>query len=673
MRNGRLAYIGLLALGLLSFALLNWVYDYVLVFQRQGGESFFIFSRQFLLGFLDRPGDLVRYAGRFLGQFYQHTWLAALITSALITSFGVLFHLVLRRLTQTVSILRTFLPCILVLALHTSTMHLVQDTAGFVATLAAFLGYLCLRRGFPRHTYALVVTPALYLLLGGYVWFFIVWVTASEWSEAPLRSHLVFKVVYPVLSVCIPFAAWRWFFHIPLRTALMYPGVLFVTFVVIPCVRGGFTNSTFFVGTYSFLAVTLSAYLLLAPFWGRIRWGGRLGAFWRPKRGKAVQVALLIELAVFALFLLYIQYDPKLKELIDYSQLYEGRQWGAILAKARKHPSRRIMVQFFTDRALCEKGRLLDEMFQYPQTWGTRGLVLNFSRGEGYEWPDTDMNKAMYNSDLFFAMGHMNAAFRIAYDHFSATGGTYHNVKRIVECNMVNGNDQIAEKYLNMLGKTLFHRAFAERHRRIIADPAEIETPFAELRARAPTVERNVFLGNYDALLSLVRSNAQNRMAFDYLTAWCLLDKTSLPVLAENMRHLREAGYTSMPPYCQEALMILAECSGVAVDTHGFTYDGRTASRFRAFVSQMWRYRSRRAAQRGLRSAFGRTYMYYYFLVGAPGRGGHAPAHWRLGSPVRSQARSGEPARRFHEVLRIGPDSAKTRENGVRIRGPRTH
>ena len=217
-----------LLLPILSFAVCYWIFGYVIVALRDSRYSFFMFGSEFLEEFLDHPGGLLQYAGRFLVQFYHHQWLGALIISLLITCFAVLFHLVLRRLRRTVWVFYTFLPCILLLTVL--QLNVIEVTLGLLTVCGAFLGYLSLPRRVVRPAYTLVAMPVLYLVVGGYFWLFAVWVIASEWLRSrvsgtggPLSSNLALKLLYPALAVCVPLAAHRWLFLIPLSSALTHP------------------------------------------------------------------------------------------------------------------------------------------------------------------------------------------------------------------------------------------------------------------------------------------------------------------------------------------------------------------------------------------------------------------------------------------------------------------
>jgi len=584
------------------------IYDYVILLQGKAATCFFVFSGEFLSEFLDRPGGILYYAGRFLGQFYHYKWLGALTVSGSIACFGALIYLVLAKLTRDLHIFGTFLLCILLSALHTSTRYVIHDTVGLITICGAFLGYLSIHRRASKHVYALLITPPLYFVVGGYVWFFAVWITVLEWLERPWTSNLVFKLLYPALAVCMPYAVWR-FFPVGFSSAWTYPSMLTVAPFRIRLPPPAPVS----VARYGYLVVGFSACLLLLPFWARISSGPRFKSYRRSKRGVVVWTALLIGLSAS---LLRMRYNSRLHEFVAYRQLYERGQWTAILDRAKTDRSGDTMVQFFTNYALCCRGELLEKMFSYSQARGTEGLVLDYSseRVSRMEWHT--YNKGMYDSDLFFRMGNVNASFGEAYNHVIMQGRTYEGLKRMAECNMVNGNYRIAEKYLNILEKTLFHRTFAQRWKDAISDTVTADRSFAAIRKWLPTVDRrHVFPDS--ALLTAARSNPHNRMAVDYLFAWHLLNR-SVGVIADNVGWFRQAGYTSMPTHCQEALLILQRQTGNRVDTGGFTYDAATVARVKAFLQSMRLHADSQNKQRELEHAFGDTYIYYSAFVGVP-------------------------------------------------------
>lgn len=617
MSKQLLPYVGLAVLLVGSFLALDCVYGYVIAFQSETNDCFFLFGRSFLAEFLDHPGGLLHYSGRFLAQFYHYQWLGALIVSASITCFGFLLHRVLVKLDRSVPVAQTLLPCVVLLALHVSTFYQVYDTLGLCASCGAFWGYLLFRGKSGRRVYALAATPVAYLLLGAHAWLFVAWVVAFEWLGSPLRSGLLFKIGYVVFAVAVVLAAWRWVFLMSLQAAFVGPVMLH------PPYRTGSPHHTLaYFAVDCCLAVALLVLLAVMPFWTRVFSGTRLASFWRAKPDARSRVMLAVALCVLAVLLHWIRYDAPLATYVACHRLYEDRQWDALLEKAGENPFRDVRVQFMTNFALCQQGKLLDEMFSYPQIWGSRGLVFNYSGKPVANPAEDDTDKGMYNSDLFFEMGQVNVAFRHAYNCMCLQERTYDVMKRMAQCSMANGNYAMAAKYLNLLEKTLFHREFALRYKAIIADPAAAEREFADVRERFPRVDGNVFGQASMPMLLSIEAKPDNRMATDYLMAWLLLDKTENSIVSiccpRGITQFRKAGYASIPIHCQELLLLRERNEQTRLDLQGYRYDEAIRSRVEKFVEDLAIFEDRPDAAEDALAVYGDTYLFYYFFVTTP-------------------------------------------------------
>lgn len=601
-------FVSLVVLFVASFCVLNWKYGYVIGFQSETNDCFFLFGRSFLLEFCDHPAGVLRYAGRFLGQFYHCRWLGALIVSGCITCFGVLLHRVLAKLDGTASVSQMLLPCVLLLLLHTSALWLVQDTLGVCASCGVFLGYLSLRGKLARQAYALLATPIVYLVVGVYCWLFVAWVVVFEWFDGPRRWALGFKITYIVFSIAVPLIAWRWFYAIPLQSVLTWP----ITFE--PPFRTGSLDQTSAAFTVDcILAVMFFGLLVAIPFWSRLFSGTPLATFWSAKGDRQSRIILVIAIPILAILVHWIRYDGQLATVVACRQLYKQQQWDALLEKAKENPYEDHRVQFMTNFALYEKGELLEKMFRYPQPWGTRGLFMNFSGLGVGGLEEDDTHNGMYNSDLLYEMGHANFALRHAYNSLSLYGRTYENLARMAECSMLNGNRAMALKYLNLLEKTLFHRNLARRYKALFVDPDAMQREFGDLRERLPTVDG---FGHPTRLfIVLLESKPDNRMALEYLMAWLLLEKTprSLESICADLGHLRTAGHTTLPRYCQEAVLLKMALTGVPVDPQGFRIDSAITTRMEKFQQDMQQ-QGNRIDLEAAQANYGDMYMFYYLF-----------------------------------------------------------
>ena len=615
-----------------TFLLYNWTYGYVLVWQRVTTASFFVFDRQFLADYLPMPGGLINYAVRFFGQFYEYTALGALVVAVLVTGLGVLLHGVLKRLMGGAALFCALLPCVVMAA--TLSANIIDITLGLIASVGPFLIYLRLPKGRARRIYALVAMPALYLLAGGCFWLFALWVAATEWLEGKPTANLAWKLLWPVLAVSLPLAAWRWLFMVPLRSALLRP--------------------TIFEDLHPLPAVLLYGYVALLPFWAWASRRWRVTSAEGSQRGLAAGAALL---ALAAVVPLWFCYQPEESELMAYQQLYQQKRWDDILSKSAGNPSLGLMPQFFTNCALVHEGKLLDEMFHYPQAYGPRGLILNFPRARNGAQDDTD--RAMYDSDLFFEMGHVNAAFTLAFGHMVLCGMTYHNVSRMAECSLANGASEIARKYVTLLDRTLFHREFARRCERLLSDSKAREEYYAPLRAQMPTVDLPLLTVNFMFPLNLVECHPENRMAFDYLIALCLLDGQALPMMPHYLAHLKDAGYTRLPTHVQEALLTSEKLGGRRIPIPGFGYDPETRARFSEFLEEMKRASYRAGAHPDLGPELDGTFMYYCTFLQPRGTFNYGYVYWRLGNEFQALGMDEEALVHYRYATLLGPLNAQ--------------
>jgi hypothetical protein len=321
-------------------------------------------------------------------------------------------------------------------------------------------------------------------------------------------------------------------------------------------------------------------------------------------------------MAILAVLVHFIRYDAPLKNVVAWRQLYSRGGWDALLEKARENRSGDKRLQFMTNFALARKRRLLDEMFHYPQMWGPGGLVFKFS-GSGASPADDDTYLAMYNSDLFYELGHVNIAFVHAFNYASSMGTTCDTLERMAQCSMVVGRIAMAAEYWKMLGRTLFHSGPARRLEAAIADPGAAEREFGGLRKRLPAVDFPNFSPLIVHLDALLARKPDNRMAFDYRTARLLLDKENdaLAAIADSVERFRAAGYDSLPIHCQEALLVWERERGSPVNLHGFRFHERTRERVERFfqdAAQCW---GRQNAGQRLQPLYGNTYMFYHYFA----------------------------------------------------------
>ena len=337
-----------------------------------------------------------------------------------------------------------FLPCTLLLVLHTFTLGVMMDALGLAAVCGALFGYLCLREAVPRRLYAGLLTPVMYIVLGGYVWIFVLWVTALEWGASRPSVGLAFKIGYPLMAASMPVVAYLWLFRISLTSAFaQYP--IFVSDLP---------------REYRVIVAILYGYLLIVPFWPSAvhRLRKLLPERWRAAGNGLLARALTLSVLVLtAIFLFRSFYRPTIREVADYTLMYQEEDWDGRIARARRN--HRVSCWFSS--LSIEHSMRRGDCSMICSSINRRGGRADWFCSQEGRRPDRVRESdffflVMYNSDLLFQMGHINMAYHEAFNQVSKIGPSYRSFQRIAECHMANGRYEAVRKYLRLLQKTMF-------------------------------------------------------------------------------------------------------------------------------------------------------------------------------------------------------------------------
>ncbi len=132
-------------------------------------------------------------------------------------------------------------------------------------------------------------------------------------------------------------------------------------------------------------------------------------------------------------------------------------------------------------------------------------------------------------------------------------------MKRIVEINIINGQYAVAEKYIRILEKTMFHRKWAAGMRKYLYNEDECK------RSEWITAKRSIIpvrdllkAGNeYITTLRMLADNhPDNRMAVDYLLCYHLLSKDINSFIADFEHYYKSNMDIVLPRVYQEGLLI---------------------------------------------------------------------------------------------------------------------
>ena len=209
----------------------------------------------------------------------------------------------------------------------------------------------------------------------------------------------------------------------------------------------------------------------------------------------------------------------KAEKVMQYDFMASHQQWNRIIETANKEkPNNQIGVTV-QNLALAMRGVLLDQMQNYNQN-GIAGLLPDVQ---------SDATSPMPTAEAFYQLGMINVAQRTVFEaqeailDFQKSGRCY---KRLAQTNLINGNYEVARKYLMALQKTLFYREWANETLSLLGDEVAIAKHPEYGRLRKWAYKDNFFFSDHvtpEMLESLYFGCTDNSMAYQYLIAYYML------------------------------------------------------------------------------------------------------------------------------------------------------
>lgn len=268
----------------------------------------------------------------------------------------------------------------------------------------------------------------------------------------------------------------------------------------------------------------------------------------------AIQSGHSIELCIGdSGFMVWYQgiFDEMTYELIDYDFLVRTEQWDKIIEKAEKKPATTPLSVSCVNLALSQKGMLADRLFEFYQNGG-EGLFPTFTR---------DMISPVSTAEIFFRLGMVNDAERYMFEAQEAIPNYRKSARltrRIIECEIINGNYQVAAKLLRRLQKTLFYSNWANQMMALLGNEKAINRHPVYGKLRKYREKKQDFLFSdqeMDQMLGLLFLNDNhNKMAYEYLMCYELLQRD----MEKFMQYYplgRFVGYDHIPRTFQEILI----------------------------------------------------------------------------------------------------------------------
>lgn len=462
-----------LVFGVAVFVFWRFRYPFVLAYQEQ--LQLFLFDGDYFAERMAEPGGLARYIAEFLVQFYN----GAAIGAAII---AVLMMLTQRLVWRVMGIngyyVLSFIPVAMLWYAMSDESVLLTYVVALLLSLAVMAGWRSIEKcnRYVRWSLVVVLLPLLYWLLGPMVLMVAAWVLPLSVVYAAglilLSAHFL---PYPMMRVILGIGYYR----IPV--------------------------------TLPYVLMAIPVVILLLGYGVR-----RLPA---PKPWMNWAQGLLA--AVLVVWPQQFGYDQKKYELIEYDYLVRIRDWNGIIRKAEKKMPDLPMSVSATNLALAMTNQLGERAFDFYQR-GAEGLLPRFER---------NFATSQLTGEIYFHLGLINTAQRFAFEAMEAIPNYNKSarvVKRLAETNLINGQYQVARKYLQMLEKTVFYRPWAQRTMAMLGDEDAINRHPLYGTLRQYRLQDDFLFSEQELdkiCGQLFMHNHQNQMAVQYLLMLPLMDR----------------------------------------------------------------------------------------------------------------------------------------------------
>lgn len=514
-----------------------WAVPFVggLCFQEQ--YQMFLFDTGYFLERIVLPGGLADYISEFLVQFYYMPVLGGAIIALLLMGIQAAVWGLMKQYGARHDFpgyLLSFLPSIaLWCAMGDQNVLLSFVVALFGALVIGWIHNRFHNR-LVKVVFELVSTALVYWFLGPVVFLYAALMIGDTLKNAKQKGNVFSGIGYSAVILILT-VAW-----ILLTTqTLQYP--LYRIFAGLNYYR--------YPGAISPLPFVVMVWAVVIPFLGMIPC--RQKSLQKLQQSKVVIVLSYVLVIVASWFGIKASFDEMTYELIDYDFLVRTEQWDKIIEKAEKKPATTPLSVSCVNLALSQKGMLADRLFEFYQNGG-EGLFPTFTR---------DMISPVSTAEIFFRLGMVNDAERYMFEAQEAIPNYRKSARltrRIIECDIINGNYKVAAKLLRRLQKTLFYSNWANQTMALLGNEKAINRHPIYGKLRKYREKKQDFLFSdreMDQMLGLLFLNDNhNKMTYEYLMCYELLQRD----MEKFMQYYplgRFVGYDHIPRTFQEILI----------------------------------------------------------------------------------------------------------------------
>ena len=514
-----------------------WAVPYLSALSYQEQYQMFLFDSDYLVNRLMLPGGLADYVSEFLVQFYYLYVVGACIIALLMIGIQRVTWGLMRQFGAKHDFpgyLLSFIPSIALWCYMGDISVLLSFGIALWGALGMAWIHNRLHNRLVLVVYELVTTALVYWCLGSVVLVYAVFLMADTIKKGVQRQNVLSAMGY---AACILILTMAWMLLV--TQGLQYP--LYRIFAGLNYYR--------FPGVVPRLQIVVMAIFVIIPLLGCVTVKNKI--LLKLQQSKVVMALAYFVLVIATVFGIKTFYDPVLYDMLDYEYYVRTEQWDKIIDKAEKKQPITPMGVSCVNLALSQTGQLPDRLFEFFQN-GVEGLFPTFV---------PNMTSPVSTAEIFYRLGMVNDAERYVFEAQEAIPNFRKSTRltrRIIECELINGNYAVAAKLLRRVEKTLFYRTWAEQTMALLGNEKAINRhpvygklrKFREKRHDALFSDKEM-----DQMLGFLFLNSkENKMAYEYLMCYELL-KGDLEHFMEYYPLGKDVGYNHIPRSFQEILI----------------------------------------------------------------------------------------------------------------------
>ncbi|MDD2560246.1 MAG: DUF6057 family protein [Bacteroidales bacterium] len=574
--------------------------------------SLFLFDRTFFVEHLNSPGRLLEYAGKFLTQFFYFPWLGALVLTLLL----VLWQWMLIRafnLPKQLRLLSLLPPAMALLYIGMQEYSifvakyavLSQVTGMLLSVLPLFVAaYL------PKTGAKILFLLAFGVLTYPFIGFYALLGALLLWVRLFTEGKTVFQEI-------VPEGAQPQIKSIKYSKLLLRQLLLLIYIIGIPplffLLSGQNINPKYLFAyglpVYDYPNTPVMWTALVACI--LLLFGLGLLPFAQTAKGRRNWWLNPLFLVLAITFVQAGSYkDLNFETQLAMERAISDNDWDKVLELARKpnkNPNRLMVI--YRNIALYNKNQLCEKMFMFPNS------------DEPFHTKNTLVSNTIIGAPVnCFYYGLLNYSYRWNMENMVLFGPRVENLRFMMMSALLNGEMELAGKYIHILEKTLFYKKWAEEHRVYLQNPALLLENKQYKTLLALTKYENV-LGQDQRVIELTILNhfAQLKSGTDEMLEWSMSSVLTTKSVYRfwPMFFVYVNKNLPLPRHVQEAALLLAYFEKKELGDLLKRMDSQVLQRFDEFkrITESNTHLTEEQLATLLKRSFEKSYWYYFCFV----------------------------------------------------------